>query len=103
MITGVATSVFSSVITFITNLFYLALTPIVNVLWTMFPNLDFYIDNIQAFFDFIFDFVIYAFDLSMITRPVWSLVILSIIYRISFSYAIFGIKLTVNWYHMLMI
>lgn len=101
MITGIATGVFQSILKYFTNFLYAMLTPLVNIIWETIPDLDSYLDLFYNFTNYITKFVVYAIDLSMITKPVWILVITSIVYRITFSYVAYGVKLVVNWYHYL--
>lgn len=100
-IESVLTSVYQGFINLFVNLIYLFLTPIVNLIWSAFPDTSIYLSYITQAFDLILKFVVYVIDLSMLYRPVIAFLIGSIIYRITYSQILSITKILVKWWHYL--
>lgn len=97
-IESVLNTTYQGFLNLFTNLVFAILTPIVNLIYFVFPNLNDYIPLISDFFDIITKYILYIVDLSMIHPFVWAFLIGSIIYRITYSYLLSTIKIVVKWW-----
>ena len=101
IIEGVLNKIYQGFINLFINLIYVLLTPIVNLIYFVFPDFNSYIPLISDFFDIVTKFILYIIDLSMIHPFVWAFLLGSIIYRITYSYLLSFVKILIKWWHYL--
>lgn len=97
MINAILKGIFSIITKFI-NIF---LIPINLLISTMLPNFNTMIGYVNNFFDTALTYIGFIMDSLFISSEVISFIILFYTFKLTFPYAVSGVKLIVNWYNKL--
>lgn len=97
MINAILKGIFSIVTKFIS----IFLIPINLLISTMLPNFSTMISYVNNFFDTALTYIGFIMDSLFISSEVISFIILFYTFKLTFPYAVSGVKVIVNWYNKL--
>lgn len=97
MINAILMGIFNLVTKFISIL----LIPINALITSMLPNFNNMLSVVGNFFNIVGTYINYAIDSLLIDSEVVSFLILYWVFKLTFPYAVSGIKLVVKWYNNL--
>lgn len=98
---SISSAVIESISTWIKNLAYLLLTPIINIIFTLIPDFTKYVNILSQFFTILATYLNYILDMTLIYNPVLIYLVGSIIFRITSKLQVYIGKLIIKWWEAL--
>lgn len=98
---GLTSGVFTAIKDFITSFAYGQINGIINLVGGVLPDFTPLLPYLENLFNMVLNYCLYILDASFIESPIFTYLIISLIFKISAPALAYIIKLIVKWWHAL--